>query len=237
MEKNNSFLKLTTESVGYIKKATDELVKGIGNILIRYIKEDNFCIVCVEPNGIIYGEGIYKYLVDNGKTGDITVIEKEGCLSNKEKLKGRKIIVVDAYLLSERFYRKIMAILDSEKKSLDIKGVKYVVFEDRIGMPEVLSLYNKRCPRCGKYLYYSETHKRVVDRLRERFCSKCLPTAVTIMKRMQKISSEEYSVLTLKEIAEKLSIGNSIFREEGAERWVKWLETAIKVKKDKYLFF
>lgn len=124
---NNSFLKL---------KPIQKFISGIGQDIKKYIGKDKACIIAYGDDGFFYGLGLYQWLKKEGKKVEITFMDDEGNRLEEEKLKERKILIVDNDIITGKAYKKAMEIIRERKKRLKIKEIKYAVLCDRAGLAD-----------------------------------------------------------------------------------------------------
>jgi len=118
-------------------KPIRKFIKGVGEKIEKYFGKKPGAIIALEDDGIFYGKALFEWLKKRGKK-DLTLIfmDHNGKGMEKEKLKGRKVLVVDNDIITGQSYRQVMKILKKEKQRLDIKDVKYAVLCDRKGLAD-----------------------------------------------------------------------------------------------------
>lgn len=114
-------------------KPINEFVKKTYRKVKRWVKEDKLCIVSLLPDGVFYGKGLYDKLCEElGEDRvEITYMDREGKGLGKKKLQEAKVLLVDNDIITSQTYRMAMHLLESLREKLQIKDIKYSVFEDR----------------------------------------------------------------------------------------------------------
>lgn len=121
-------LKNTLLSLKPIKKFVD----GIGKDVKKYFGKDKGCIIGLEDDGIFYAEGLYNWLSKNNKNLVLAVMDDYGKGLDEEKVKGRKVLLIDNDIITGRAYRKVMSFMQRQKKKWNIKDIKFAVLCDRV---------------------------------------------------------------------------------------------------------
>lgn len=112
-----------------------QFIKEIGSQIKKYFGKEKGCIIYLLPDGIFYGQALYKWL-NNKKNITITTMDDDGKYLQEEKIRGRKILVVDNDIVTSKGYKRAMEALRLRKESLHIKDVKFAVFVDRTGLAD-----------------------------------------------------------------------------------------------------
>jgi hypothetical protein len=97
-------------------------------------EKDKLCIVCLRPDGVFYGSALYDRLRKNGV--EITSMDREGEGLEEGKLKEAKVLLVDNDIITGETYGMTMRLVKSLKKKLQIRDIKYLVFEDRTDLAD-----------------------------------------------------------------------------------------------------
>ena len=114
---------------------TQKFVEEVGPKIKRYFGKDKGCIVYLLPDGIFYGQALYKWL-NNKKNITITTMDDDGKYLQEEKVRGRKVLVVDNDVVSGKGYKRVVEAMRLRKERLYIKDVKFAVFVDRAGLAD-----------------------------------------------------------------------------------------------------
>lgn len=112
-----------------------KFVKEVGPKIKRYFGKDKGCIIYLLPDGMFYGQALYKWL-HNKKNITITTMDDDGKYLEEEKVRGRKVLVVDNDVVSGKGYKRVVEAMRLRKERLHIKEVKFAVFVDRAGLAD-----------------------------------------------------------------------------------------------------
>ncbi len=121
-------LKNTLLSLKPIKKFVD----GIGKDIKKYFGKEKGCIIGLEDDGVFYAEGLYDWLSKDNKNLVLAVMDDYGKGLDEEKVKGRKVLLIDNDIITGRAYRKVMSFMRQQKEKLEIKDIKFAVLCDRV---------------------------------------------------------------------------------------------------------
>jgi len=125
--KENNFLTLRP-----IKK----FINGIGKQIERFFGNEKGCIVGLEDDGVFYAEGLYYWLKKQNKDINLTTMDDYGNGLEEEKLRGRKVLLVDNDIVTGKAYRTVMSIMREKRERLKIKDIKFAVLCDRMKMAD-----------------------------------------------------------------------------------------------------
>lgn len=114
-----------------VRKFIDEVGPGIK----KYFGKDKSCIIYLQPDGIFYGQGLCKWL-KNKRNITITTMDDDGKDLEEEKLRGRKVLIVDNDIVTGKGYKRVIETMRLRKDRLRIKDVKFAVFTDRTGLAD-----------------------------------------------------------------------------------------------------
>ena len=117
-------------------KPIKKLIEGIGKNVKKYFGKDRGCIIGLEDDGIFYGKGLYEWLKKKKINLTFTSMNDEGRGLEEEKVKGRKVLLVDNDIITGKSYKKVMETIGLKKEKLKIKDIKYAVLCDRIGLAD-----------------------------------------------------------------------------------------------------
>jgi len=115
-------------------KPIQKFVAGIGKDVKRYFGKNKGCIVGLGDDGFIYGLGLFQWL----KKKNITFTSMDDGAKGLEenKVRGRKILIVDNDIISGKSYKRAMEAMRGEKDRLNLKDIKFAVLCDRIGLAD-----------------------------------------------------------------------------------------------------
>ncbi|MBI2644392.1 MAG: AsnC family transcriptional regulator [Candidatus Wildermuthbacteria bacterium] len=111
-------------------------VKGIGKDVENYFGKDDGAIIYLQPDGIWYAEGLYQWLRQRKQNLVIATMEDDGAGLEEDKVKGRKVLVVDNDVVTGKAYKRAMEALRVRKRRLNIRDIKFATFFDRIGVAD-----------------------------------------------------------------------------------------------------
>ena len=113
-----------------------KFIDTIGKDLEKYFGKDKGALVYLKPNGVWYAQGLYEWLRKKRKDVTISTMEDDGDGLEIEKVRGRKVLLVDADVVTGKAYKRSMEGLRSRKKELQIKGVRFATYIDRVGLAD-----------------------------------------------------------------------------------------------------
>ncbi len=113
-----------------------KFISVLGPSSSSYFGDDAGCIIGVYPDGIFYGTALYQWLKQKKFDIAFTAMDAEGNSLEKEKLKGRKVLIVDNDIVTGRAYKRAMEVLRLKKEELSIKDIKFATFFDRVGVAD-----------------------------------------------------------------------------------------------------
>jgi len=117
-------------------ESIQKFIHGVTDEVVKYVGKDKFCIVGLGENGVFYGEGLYQWFKKQGFKVSYTAINDEGKGLEEEKIKGRKVLMVDSHIITGRCYQRALGILRSKRKELGIKDIKCAVMHDLRGFAD-----------------------------------------------------------------------------------------------------
>lgn len=127
MKKNDNLSKLPP---------IQKFINGVGKEIEEYFGSGQGCIIGLGDDGFLYGLGFYQWLRKKNKKINFTSMDDEGKGLEEEKIKGRKILIIDNDIVTGRAYKKAMDVLREKKEILKIKDIKFAVLSDRIGLAD-----------------------------------------------------------------------------------------------------
>ena len=117
-------------------KPIQKLINGIGKDIKKYFGKDKSCIVGLEDDGVFYGKGLYQWLLGEKVDVVFTIMDDDGKGLEEEKVRGRKVLLIDNDVVSGKGYKRAMEAMRSVKERLKIKDIKYAVLCDRTGLAD-----------------------------------------------------------------------------------------------------
>jgi len=117
-------------------KPVQKLIEGVGRDVKKYLGKDRGCIVGLGDDGVFYGLGLYQWLLQQKKKLNFTTMEDDGKGLEEDKVKGRKVLIVDNDIISGKSYKRAMEVMKAKKKRLKIKDIKFAVLCDRTGLAD-----------------------------------------------------------------------------------------------------
>jgi len=185
--------KNTLLSLRPIKKFID----GIEKKVKKYFGKDKACIIGLEDDGVFYGEGLYHWLSKQNKNITFTTMDDYGKGLEKDKVKGRKVLLIDNDIVTGKAYRTVMAFMREKKDSLDIKDIKFAVLCDRMKMAD-FSVEDYPTPTSWNLKDLDEIDLEIIKALcrdgRKRFVDIAKKTGLTpvgIKNRVEKLIEHE----------------------------------------------
>lgn len=117
-------------------KAVRRFVESVSQDVKKYFGKDKSCIIGLEDDGVFYGEGLYQWLSKENKNITYTTMEMDGEGLEEEKVKGRKVLLVDNDVVTGKAYRTIMELMRSKRKRLNLVDIKYATLCDRVSIAD-----------------------------------------------------------------------------------------------------
>jgi len=117
-------------------KPIQKFIEGVGKDIKRYFGKDRGCVVGLGDDGFIYGLGIYQWISEKNKNINFTAMDDNGKGLEEEKIKGRKVLIVDNDIISGKSYKRAMETMRARKEGLKIKDIKFAVLCDRTGLAD-----------------------------------------------------------------------------------------------------
>jgi len=113
-------------------KPIQKFVKGVGDEVKKYFGQDKGCIIGLEDDGVFYGEGLWQWLSQKNKKITFTTMDDDGQGLEEDKIRGKKILLVDNDIITGRAYQNAMNLMMKKKEKLKIKDIKFAVLCDRM---------------------------------------------------------------------------------------------------------
>ena len=117
-------------------KPIQKFITKIGQDIKKYLGNDKGCIIALGDDGVFYGEGLYQWLVKEGSSVTLAFMDDTGEGLKEEKVKGRKVLMVDNDIISGKSYKRAMEAIKAKKERLKIKNIKFAVLCDRTGLAD-----------------------------------------------------------------------------------------------------
>ena len=117
-------------------KPIQKLIAGVGKNIKKYFGKDKGCIIGLGDDGVFYGLGLYQWLSKQKKKIAFTTMEDNGQRLEEEKVKGRKVLIVDNDIITGKSYKRAMGVMKEGKERLKIKDIKFAVLCDRTGLAD-----------------------------------------------------------------------------------------------------
>lgn len=117
-------------------KPIQKLIAGVGRDVKKYFGKDPGCIIGLGDDGPFYGEGLCQWLIQQKKKVNFTTMEDNGKGLEEEKVKRRKVLMVDNDIITGKSYKRAMEAMKVKKEKLKIKDIKFAVLCDRTGLAD-----------------------------------------------------------------------------------------------------
>lgn len=126
-----------------LQKRINEFIFELGPKIKEYIGKDQACLIGITTGGgIIFGTALFRYLLKEGikitysEYDQIKESINEKLTIPKEKIENKKVIIIDSSIYSGKTYNLIMEKFAKNKKSFNIKDIKYAADKDLIGLAD-----------------------------------------------------------------------------------------------------
>jgi len=114
-------------------KPIQKFIDGVGKDVAKFFGKDKGCIIGLGDDGLFYGLGLYQWLSQKHKGVTFATMDNDVKGLEEEKIKGRKVLIVDNDIISGKTYKRIMEEMRAKKERLKIKNIKFAVLCDRTG--------------------------------------------------------------------------------------------------------
>lgn len=111
-----------------------KFIEGVGQDAKKYFGKDKGCIVGLKDEGVFYGEALYQWLGNKNLT--FTVMDDDGHGLEEEKLRSRKVLIVDNDIVTGKGFKKAKETVRKKKDQLKIKDIKFAVLRDRMDLAD-----------------------------------------------------------------------------------------------------
>jgi len=167
----------------------------------QYFGKDKACIIGLEDDGVFYGEGLYKWLSQKNKKVSFTTMDDYGNGLEQDKVKGRKVLLVDNDIVTGKAYRVVMALMREKKEKLKIKDIKFAVLCDRMKVAD-FSVEDYPAPSSWSLAALDEIDLEIIKALsqdgRKSFvdiAKKTGLTSVGVKKRVEKLIENDMLII------------------------------------------
>lgn len=120
----------------YKTKPIQKLINGVGQDVQRFFGKDKGCIIGLGDDGFLYGIGLYEWLRQKNRNLTFTTMDDSGKGLEEEKIKGRKVLIVDNDIITGKSYKRAMEEMRAKKDKLKLKEIKFAVLCDRTGLAD-----------------------------------------------------------------------------------------------------
>jgi DNA-binding Lrp family transcriptional regulator len=117
-------------------KPIQKFINGVGKDVKRFFGKEKGCIVGLGDDGYFYGLGLYQWISQKNKKITFATMDDQGKGLDEEKLKGRKVLLVDNDIITGKSYKRTMETMRAKKERLKLKDVKFAVLCDRTGLAD-----------------------------------------------------------------------------------------------------
>lgn len=117
-------------------KPIKKFIDGVGKDIKKFFGQEKGCIIGLGDDGYFYGLGLFQWLGQTTKNINFTSMTNEGRDLEEEKLRGRKILLVDNDIITGKSYKRIMESMRAKKEKLQLKDIKFAVLCDRTGLAD-----------------------------------------------------------------------------------------------------
>lgn len=117
-------------------KPIQKFVNGVGRDVKKYFGHNKGCVIGLGDDGFFYGLGLYQWLSKSNKKLTFTDMEDSGKGLEEDKVRGRKVLLVDNDIITGKGYKKAMETMRERKERLEIKDIKFAVLCDRAGLAD-----------------------------------------------------------------------------------------------------
>jgi len=111
-----------------------KFIASVGKDVEKFFGKDDGCIIYLRPDGAFYGIGLYEWLSRKKKNLTLATMEDDGQGLEEQKVKGRKVLLVDNDIITGKGYKRSTEAIRIRKDRLRIQEVKFAVFSDRMGL-------------------------------------------------------------------------------------------------------
>lgn len=113
-----------------------KFIGAVGKGVEKYFGRDEGCIISLRPDGVFYAQGLYEWLQRKKRNVVLVSMDDDGGDIQEEKVKGKKVLIVDNDIVTGKGYKRSMEALRLRRKRLNIRDIKFAVFSDRVGLAD-----------------------------------------------------------------------------------------------------
>lgn len=117
-------------------KPIQKFIDGVGKDIKKFFGKDNGSIIGLGDDGVFYGLGLYQWISQKNKNINFTTMDDNGEGLEEEKIKGRRVLIVDNDIISGKSYKRTMEMMRAKKERLKLKDIKFAVLCDRTGLAD-----------------------------------------------------------------------------------------------------
>jgi len=117
-------------------KPIQKFINGVSKDVKKFFGKEKGCIIGLEDDGVFYANGLYEWLKKEKKDLNLTSMDDDGRGLEEQKVKGRKVLLVDNDIITGKGYKRAMETMRLIKERLEIKDIKYAVLCDRTGLAD-----------------------------------------------------------------------------------------------------
>lgn len=178
-------------------KPIRKFIDGIGREVLDYFGRDKGCVIGLEDDGVFYGEGLYHWLVKKNKNVTFATMDDYGKGLEKNKVIGRKVLLIDNDIVTGKAYRIVMKFMREKREKLKIKDIKFAVLCDRMKVAD-FSVEDYPAPVSWSLESLDEIDLEIIKELsqdgRKRFVDIAKKTGLTpvgVKNRVEKLIENE----------------------------------------------
>lgn len=113
-----------------------KFIQTVGKGVEKYFGKDKASIVYLQPHGGFYGAALQDWLKSRKINPMLSAMGDAGEGLEEEKVRGRKVLLVDGEITTGTAYKRSMEALRTKAEALRIKGIKFATYIDRLGLAD-----------------------------------------------------------------------------------------------------
>ena len=113
-----------------------KFINKLGKDIKKFFGKEKSCIVALGDDGIFYALGLYQWLTLEEQRITYANMDENGKGLEEDKIKERKVLIVDNDIVSGKSYKRAMETMREKKERLGIKDIKFAVLCDRTGLAD-----------------------------------------------------------------------------------------------------
>ena len=117
-------------------KPIQKFINGVGRDVKKFFGKDKGCIIGLGDDGFFYGLGLFQWISSTNKNINFATMDDNGRGLEEEKVKGRKILIVDNDIITGKMYKRTMEMMRAKKERLKLKDIKFAGLCDRTGLAD-----------------------------------------------------------------------------------------------------